>query len=163
MLGKKVWSVSPTFFIVTLSMIAMTAASWFWNKKVFYVELLISIVSVIVIFIDIYNFRSYMHSVIKSSLKALGNIDENILEKYSVPVVSIDNNGRMIWFNSNFRENLVEGRDCTSEPIYQFISQEGINNILLGRFENIESNDRFYTVFGTEVDGTIILYFIFSK
>lgn len=160
MLKKKVWGTSPTFFIVTLTMIAMAVASWSWNRNVFYVELMISIISVVIIFIEIYNFRSYIHSTVRSSLKLIGNIDEKLLEKYSVPVGIFGRMGDVVWFNSAFRSSLCKGRDCEGETVTQFVSANKLESILNGKLENIRIDDRFYTVFGVNVDEAIVLYFI---
>ena len=62
---KKVWAASPVFFVITVVMLLMAAASWSYNRTLFYVEISLSILAVAAVAINIVQFKAYVRTVQK--------------------------------------------------------------------------------------------------
>ena len=79
---KKIWAASPIFFILSAVMLAMAAVSWFWDKRVFALELLVALVAIVVVLTGVLRFRVYVNTVLKSASEAFKGLDKNSLERF---------------------------------------------------------------------------------
>ena len=157
---KKVWAVSPFFFIITIIMFVMAFTSWFFNKTVFYVEISIAVIATLAVLVSIINFNIYIKTTVKSAESAVGGFDKDALEKFPVPIVVVGKESDIIWFNSDFSKTVCHQRECTGESIHGFIYPKTVEQILQSGTTDIRYDSLRYTVFGIPAGDAVILYFI---
>ena len=157
---KKVWVSTPSFFIISSVMLLMTGASWFWNETVFYVELLISSASILLVAGSTAKFKAYVRSVIKSAEGTIKGTDKNSLEKFAASVVITGLAGDVVWANTSFVNKICNGKDCSGETISQFTSGKSVQHLITHEKTDVTYNGHQYTVFSVLAEKAVILYFM---
>lgn len=157
---KKVWAASPVFLVITVAMLLMTGASWYYNRTLFYVEVSISVVSILAVVISIVQFKAYVRTVRKSAAEAFQGINKASMEKISLPVVVVGEQDDIVWANSTFLNKISSGKDCTGESVTQFTSGNKAAQMLSRKGVDVSYRGKRYTVFGMASEEASILYFI---
>lgn len=157
---KKVWAASPVFFVITTAMLLMTGTSYFYNRTLFYVEISISVVSILAVVISVVQFKAYVRTVRKSAAEAFQGFNKESMEKISIPVVVVGEQDDIVWVNSTFHNKVSSGKDCTGESITQFTSGIGASQLLNHKGVDVSCRGKRYTVFGMASEEATILYFI---
>lgn len=157
---KRVWAASPFFYLVVIAMYLMAGASWFWDKRAFTIELGIAVVSTAVIMVSIAHFKSYVKTAYQSAETIYKSIDENVLEKFSVPLVVAGQAGDIIACNSTFVDKVCSQKSCAGDNILRYTQNKRMETFLNSSGEDVTVNGRQYTVFGVSLEKTVVLYYI---
>ena len=157
---KKIWAASPIFFILSAVMLAMAAVSWFWDKRVFALELLVALVAIVVVLTGVLRFRVYVNTVLKSASEAFKGLDKNSLERFSVPSVITGQGGDIVWASPSFVQDVCDGKSCVGELITQFSSGKSVQQLLTRKGADVSYGGKRFTVFGVSSQDAVILYFI---
>ncbi|MBP0979684.1 MAG: DHH family phosphoesterase [Oscillospiraceae bacterium] len=111
-----------------------------FNKRFFYVFFLIYIFlffsfvitksyeialcqSIIVILAGIFNYirsslsKKYMHKSLNKLVDSLSFNKQNMINNLKLPIIMINNNGEIIWYNSVFRNNVLDNTDLFGQNI----------------------------------------------
>ena len=100
---KRVWASSPIFFVILAIMFAMTAATYFIGQTaLFYVELGVSVVATIAVAVSLHFFETYVGGAVKSAKKALGGLDYQALQDFTMAVAVVGEAGDIVWTNREF-------------------------------------------------------------
>lgn len=157
---KRVWTISPFFFVIIVAMFAMAGASYFFDKTLFIVELSGAVLAAIVALFGIIRFRLYVKSTLKSAENTVFRVDSSPLWDIPVPVVVVGKDAAILSFNLKFFEKLCDRKDCTGSTILDFIYPKTLAQIIECKISDIQYNNFRYTVFGVESGDATILYFI---
>lgn len=160
MLKKRVWIVSPVFYVLIAAMLLMAGASWFWDERVFFAELGLAAACAVAVLISLLKFRSYVRTVAKSAGGMLSGIDKNAMEHFPVAVAVAGEAGELVWNNLAFAARVCGERDHTGESVLQFTEGKSIQQILSHNGTDVSYGSRRFTVFGAESGSSTILYFI---
>ena len=106
---RKVWVSSPILYILAVVMAGMTAASWFWNPIIFFIELGLTLISIAIITVIFVQFKSHVTVAMKSASKVLSGREYQLLQDFTLPVAIVGNEGDIIWVNTAFLMDV--GRD----------------------------------------------------
>ena len=157
---KKVWAASPVFFVITVVMLLMAAASWSYNRTLFYVEISLSILAVAAVAINIVQFKAYVRTVQKSAAEAFQGINKDSMSKISLPVVVVGPKNDIVWYNTPFLNKVCAKRECIGESIVQFTSGLPVDQLLNRKGLDVSYQEKRFTVFGMTSHEAAILYFI---
>lgn len=157
---KKVWTLSPYFLIFSAAILGMAIYSFRWNIYIFYIEMVVAVVSIILVFFNLKRFHHYTARVVKSAVSNIKGVNVQYLEKFSIPVVVAGSQGDVIWYNSKFKTRLCSGREPTGDFISQYIPGTTVDDILDTEGADVAYGDKRYTVLACSVIDGVILYFI---
>ena len=120
-LKRKIWVSSPVLYILAAVMAGMTAASWFWNPIVFFIELGATVVSVAVITVVFVQFRSHVTVAMKSANQVLSGREYQLLQDFTMPVAIAGKDGDIIWVNTAFLMDVGRNTEYRGENILKLI------------------------------------------
>ena len=158
---KRVWASSPIFFVILAIMFAMTAATYFIGQTaLFYVELGVSVVATIAVAVSLHFFETYVGGAVKSAKKALGGLDYQALQDFTMAVAVVGEAGDIVWTNREFIVSVSGNRECQGENILRFLYPKTVPQILEDGGMDIAVDDRPFTVYGARTGESVILYFV---
>ncbi len=154
--------VPPIVFLVIFLMFLMTFVSLFWNQYVFYTELAVSCVSLIVVVIYILRFNIYVKSSIKSvesNIISSNTDDLNSINRFPIPSALIGKNFDVVYANKFFVSKISK-EDCIGRYITEYISNESLEKVLIGEVIELKCNDCWYSVFAIPINDVVIICFL---
>lgn len=157
---KKIWVVSPLFYLMALGMLIMSIISFRYNKILFTVELTVSLLAICAVAVSDVVMRKNVSSAVRSAQKVLTAEDTGYLSNFPLPVVVIAAYGDIVWGNEAFSEGLCRGEDYIGEDILKFIYPKTLRQIIGENGTSVSHRDREYTVYGIRAGTAHILYFI---
>ena len=159
-MDKKIWVVSPVFYIVSVAMAVMACLSLPFSLTLFIVNFSVSIISSIIIYLNIKGFQNYIDGVVRRAMDAVGVADIDFLQRIPIPTVLVGKVGEIVHYNMLFRDVVGKGRGRLGETILQFLAGETLNDVLAKNGVDVAYNGRNYTVYGSQFDDLSALYFI---
>ena len=157
---KNIWVVYPPFFVLVAAMFLMTVASAFYDLRLFLFFVVISVSSFIFVKLKFDKFKEYLSKVLLSINSSINVESMDMLEKIPIPCVALGEYDEIIECNALFRNTVSMGKDCVGETIIQFLSGHTAKELLGRSSLDVEINESKYTIYGTQLDGIIILYFL---
>lgn len=157
---KKHWTVTPLFFIFGVIMLFMAIASHSYNKILCYIEMGISIVSIVVVAVLLLRFRSYVSSIVRSSADKINGIDSSFLEKYKYPIAIVGTNGDILWCNVRFRKQMSNAKNPEGDNISAYLSGFDFEDFAVGEGTDIAHDGKEYTAYCIDTDNGYICHFI---
>lgn len=159
-LKKRIWAASPVFFLLVAIMYGLAAISFFWNKTIFFIELSVATMAMIISAVFIFRFKTYAQTTLNSAALSLGTKKDNVLNNFSIPIVLVGKFGEIAWANTKFLTTIEKSENCIGIDIKLFTSGIPINRILRRDKTDVSYNGFKYTVYGTRFEDCILLGFI---
>lgn len=157
---KHIWTVVPAFLFLTVLMIPMSAITIIYHPIVGFIELGVTLIVIIAVFISALHFRRYISDVAKSAMEDCFAPSRKSLEMIKTPVVVCGIHGEVITYNSLFREYILDEYEGVNAPVSEFISGLSPEEALeLGVFD-AEYAGRRFTVFARETENGMLFEFI---
>lgn len=157
---KKHWTMSPWFVIFALVMMAMAFASYTYNPILCYVELGVSVIAFVIVFILSLEFRKYIANIVKNTASKIKGINTDYLEKYKYPVAVAGEKGDIVWCNARFRKSMCNSRSPEGESLNGYLSGLEYSAIADKEGTDVAVDGNEYTVYCMSVDGGYICHFI---
>ena len=123
-LKRKVWVSSPILYVLAVVMAGMTAASWFWNPIIFFIELGLTLISIAIITVIFVQFKSHVTVAMKSANKVLSGREYQLLQDFTLPVAIVGNEGDIIWVNTAFLMDVGRDSEYRGENILKLIQSK---------------------------------------
>ena len=143
---KKVWSATPAFYVISAALLVLACISWNWDRLVFAVEISISVVSFIVVFVATVQFKAYVATSVKAAQRVLSAQDKEALDAFTMPVALIGAAGDVVWVNNAFFQRIIY-----PQSLDQIVAAAGTDVTVQGRQ---------YSVFGARLEEGVLLYFV---
>lgn len=157
---KKMWTVTPWFLVFTITILGMALYSIRWNIYIFFMEMAVALFSILVVFLGLRRSQSYVSKVVKNAVNRLDGKDKKYLQEFPIPILVAGAAGDVVWFNNQFKAQLCNGRDATGDFVKQYIPNTTIDYIAASDGADVIYGDRRYTVIGSKLEASYILYFI---
>ena len=154
---RKLWTVSPLFFIFVVAMIVMTILSYDTQHLLpFFINLVITIVTLVIIIIFLTKNSVYLKALIRGAVNRLGgNVSSVELSGVATPSVIVSKNGEIITYNELFRKIICNGRDVIGNSIYNYTNDRSLEDILKIELENAKNLERPFDKFIDEKKSVI--------
>jgi len=159
-LKRRVWVSSPVFNVITAVMLIMASISWFYNRILFSVEMVLAIFAVVYVIVATEHFKVHVTTAVKSAQKILSGEEYRSLQAFSMPVVVVGEAGDVIWANTAFLSGVSAQHECRGESISQFISPLTVSQVMAESGTNVTVGEKQYTVYATRAESGSILYFV---
>lgn len=157
---RKVWVVSPLFYLMGIVMLGMSIISYRYNKIIFAIELTVTVVSICMTLVFDILLRRSITSALKSVKKAITAENGVLLEDFAIPVVVVAARGDIVWANKAFEESVGDNEGYAGENILKYIYPKTLRQIMSKPKTSVSHKDRDYTVYATPSENSYILYFI---
>lgn len=133
--------VTPALVLLLLLCAAMTTATFFYNRPLFYLELALFLLAVGVVIICMRRSQKYTHQLLGYMGELLSDTQRGVLTAFPLPVLITDIEGQIVWYNDLFRNVVLGGNDLYDGNIAQVANidhtqdcpEKGINIVRSGR------------------------------
>ena len=160
MKNKRNWTVLPVYLILAVLLIPMSAITFYYNRILGIIELVVSAIIVAVVYSMALKFRGYVRTLSASAMDDCFSPDNKRLEAMKTPVAVCGENGELIAYNELFRKAFLDGEHGENNSIEPYLSGiDAYSAIMSGTFD-VVYRDRCYTVFAREIDRGVLFEFI---
>ncbi|WP_099205134.1 DHH family phosphoesterase [Scatolibacter rhodanostii] len=157
---KRVWVISPLFYLMAAALLGMSLVSYRYNKILFAMELTVSVLAIVGVAISDVMLRRKVGSAVKTAQKVLAAREDISLEDFALPLAVVSPQGDVTWCNKMFRESFGASFPVAGENIVRFIYPKTLRQILSNAGTPITYGERQYTVYGAKAEGYMVLYFV---
>lgn len=161
---RKIWSVIPPIVILVTALLLSVGVIYFFNLIIFYTELCLT-VSVIAVAIGWFVYtRNGIKSTLASVAEHLDQTERDSLSGSPLPVVVCSEHGEILWYNQNFRDEVLEDSDVYGDAVTSVTG--GINISVIAESQTVEINhgSKRYTAYISRVKSDefdlFVLYYI---
>ncbi len=154
---KNIWKTVPYLALFSVLMIISAFVSLFYSKTLFLIELSVAVLGIAAAVWIYLGFDRLVKVAAKSSVEKV--VDKRYLERFGFPVVSVDNDYRILWYNSAFLNTICEGKDVYGYSVLKLISGHSVEELCSSTGGEVELGGAKYTVYANSVDSGYILYF----
>lgn len=157
---RKVWVVSPLFYIMAAALLIFSIISFRYDKVLFTVELSGAVLAVTAVLVnDLILKRNISFSVARAQ-KTLWGDDRDSLENFPLPVAVVGGSEDVVWGNRAFRETLGEAGTFIGDHVRRIIYPKTLRQVMAKNGSSVFYMGRDYTVYGVKSKDTHILYFV---
>lgn len=157
---KKVWVISPLFYIMAAAMVLMALASYPYNKIQFAIELTAAGLCVLAVAVSDLIYRRNITATVKSAKKVLTAEEEFAFQEFALPVAVVAPAGDIVWANEAFVGSLCGGKEYLGENVLKYIYPKTFRQVMGEKGTAVSHGGREYTVYGARADEGFILYFV---
>ncbi len=119
----------PIYLIFVLVMLVMAFASLSYNKVLFAVEIVLTLVSFALVLIQTLKFRHYVRKVVTDSVGALSDVTQEFLSSLKFATALIGENGEILMYNDKFKDIFFKQYDAINESILSFLKDDTLESL----------------------------------
>lgn len=161
---KRLWNLSPLSVIIFFVVLLFSGLTFLLSWQLAVCELVLAIALCIGAAIHLRGTRRKLYKYLKKLSDELVPENRAALEEFPMPVIACDSSGRILWCNSLFDTNVIDGKEIHTNSVSQFTSGIGLSELAQKASASITFNDKMFTVYtektAAEEDLIYILYFI---
>lgn len=157
---RKVWVASPVFYIITLAMLGMAIASFFWNPVIFYIELGVCIAAVAAVLIATKHFHFYVKHIVQGARRTLAGREYQMIQRLSLPLVMVGENRDIVWGNEAFLKAMGWSTEYHGVSVAKLIAPYTLEQVMESSGTDITVGEHSYTVFASRTESGYVLYWI---
>lgn len=154
---RNIWKTAPYLGLFSLVMIIFAFASLFFSTTLFFIELGIAVAGVVTSVLIYTRFDHMVRNTVKSSVEK--SVDKRYLDRFGFPVVAVDNDYLILWYNSAFYKTICEENDVYGYSVLKLLSTHSVEELCSSTGGDVELGEAKYTVYANSVDNGYILYF----
>lgn len=159
-MNKKVWTVHPAFIIFSVIMMAMAAVSYSFNKFIFFIELIVSLVCAAVVVVSVIRFKIYMNNTIEAAYLTLSNVSDRYIDQIKTPAVVVGEYGEILVFNTVFKKTFFKDGNPVNNTITNIITREDIEASTTSTSIEVNISNKIYSIYSRKVDNGALVTFI---
>ena len=157
---KKVDFITPLFLVFAVAMFIMAAISFWWNKIIFVVEVLVAVLSLILVIIGTVNVKHYVTRAVSEAMKTIGENGEDAIDNIAVPVAIIGENNEIVAVNKLFRKKLCNESNPIGESISDYLSNGNASTMYTENGVDTFHNGKWYIAFAVKNLESSVVYFV---
>ena len=154
---RNIWKTAPYLGLFSLVMIVFAFASLFFSTTLFFIELGIAVAGVVTSVLIYTRFDHMVRNTVKSSVEK--SVDKRYLDRFGFPVVAVDNDYLILWYNSAFYKTICDENDVYGYSVLKLLSTHSVEELCSSTGGDVELGEAKYTVYANSVDNGYILYF----
>ena len=162
--NKRFWSLSPIILLLTLALAAAVMVSFFYNRILFYVELVLFAAVLIVIGWRLRRMKKDIGRYLRRIAGSLNQSEQDALSAFPLPVMVSAVNGEIIWYNDLFRHQVLDGNELFGESAGVPTGGATMGELQKKKFIDVSYAGRRYTVYISPVrvrEATLyVLYYV---
>lgn len=162
--NKRFWSLSPIILLLTLALATAVMVSFFYNRILFYVELVLFAAVLIVIGWRLRRMKKDIGRYLRRIAGSLNQSEQDALSAFPLPVMVSAVNGEIIWYNDLFRHQVLDGNELFGESVGVPTGGATMGELQKKKFIDVSYAGRRYTVYISPVrvrEATLyVLYYV---
>ena len=158
--NRKVWVISPLFYLMALVMAVLAIWTYRYNKVVALIGMTAAEAAVLSVLVTDLMYRWNVRVALKTAKKVLTAEDEHALEEFSLPVAVVAPAGDIVWANKAFSDSLCNGGDYLGENALHFLYPKTFRQVVSENGTSVSHLGREYTVYGSRTGSGYLLYFV---
>ena len=162
--NKRFWSLSPIILLLTLALAAAVMVSFFYNRILFYVELVLFAAVLIVIGWRLRRMKKDIGRYLRRIAGSLNQSEQDALSAFPLPVMVSAVNGEIIWYNDLFRHQVLDGNELFGESVGVPTGGATMGELQKKKLIDVSYAGRRYTVYISPVrvrEATLyVLYYV---
>ena len=162
--NTRFWSLSPIILLLTLALAAAVMVSFFYNRILFYVELVLFAAVLIVIGWRLRRMKKDIGRYLRRIAGSLNQSEQDALSAFPLPVMVSAVNGEIIWYNDLFRHQVLDGNELFGESAGVPTGGATMGELQKKKFIDVSYAGRRYTVYISPVrvrEATLyVLYYV---
>ncbi len=157
---KKVWVISPLFYLMAASMVVMAVITYRHNKIAAAVELTAAVLALLAVFTSDLLYRRNVSLAVKSAKRVLTAEERHAFDEFALPVAVAAPAGDIVWANEAFVAALCSGGEYLGENILRFLYPKTFRQVMGEKGAAVSYRGREYTVYGSRAKAGFIFYFV---
>ena len=127
---KKVWVVSPLFYLMAGVMVLMALATWRYNKILFLIEGTVAALAVLAVLVSDILYRRNISTTVKAARRVLSGEEEAAFQAFSLPVAVVAPAGDIVWANEAFAGSLCGGKRFLGDNVLKYIYPKTFRQVM---------------------------------
>ena len=157
---KKVWVVSPLFYLMAGAMACMAVASFPYSRILFIIEATAAGLSLLAVAVSDLIYRKNISATVRSVKKVLTAEEERAFQEFALPVAVVAPAGDIVWANEAFVQSLCGGGLYQGENVLKYIYPKTFRQVMGEKGAAVAHGGREYTVYGARAQDGYLLYFV---
>jgi c-di-AMP phosphodiesterase-like protein len=157
---KRHWTVAPWFLIFGVVMMFMAIVSYSFSHLLCYIELGVSVASLVCVLVMSLKFKNYINSIVRSAASKIEGFDSDYLESYKFPIAVSGSKGDIVWCNMYFRKMMSNGRSPEGDNINAYLSGYDVAKISDGEPVDIALDGKEYTAYCVKAGESVVCHFV---
>ena len=116
---KHIAMLTPALIFLFLLCVLMTGATYFYNVRLFYIELVLLLASLGLVILCMKRSQKYTHELLNHMGELLSDTQRGVLTSFPLPVLVTDMEGQIVWYNDLFRDGVLSGTDVYDNNLAQ--------------------------------------------
>lgn len=158
-MNKKTLQAVPYLCVTSAILLVFALISLFFNKVVFFVEMILAIAGIGAAALIYLRSGSFVKLAVKNVVQSTKGIDRRYLERFRFPVVAVDSDDNIIWYNTAFYETICGRNDAFGMSILPLLGGRTADTFVTAKGGNVEIEKSKYTLYGNTMETGTILYF----
>lgn len=159
----KISSYTLAILIFAFSAILFTTVIAFLDQKIFIPCLAITLLLIVFAIFTIKKRYDDAEKYISGIIHNLSSADGEILNGLKLPVMAVDKNGIVIWYNEAFSVDIAEGEAFCNSHISDLFGSESLTKLDKTGYAEMKLDKKFYTVYkniGSHNSSVTLYYFV---
>lgn len=157
---KRVWVISPLYYLMALAMAAMAFVTYRYNKIAAAIEVTAAGLALLAVAASDLLYRRNISAAVRTAKRVLTAEEEHALEEFALPVAVVAPAGDIVWANEAFAASLCGGGEYLGENVLQYIYPKTFRQVMGEKGASVSHRGREYTVYGARAQKGYILYFV---
>ena len=157
---RRIWISSPVYYVLAAAMFCMAAISLFWSPVAFVVEAAVAVAACVAVILWENRFKAHIGSAVRAAKNVLTAQDYDALEKFSIPVAAVAEEGDLVWANEAFLQAVSGRKDVRGDNVLRFIYPKTLHQVAADKGTDITIQEKEYTVHAVKTFRGYVLYFI---
>ena len=161
---RRVWTVIPAFLVFGILMLGMAALSYKNSTFIFFIELIVSVASMIVVLLFVIRFRNYINKTIEAANVSLSDVSDRYIDQIKTPAAVIGEFGEILVFNTTFKKTFFRDDNPLNESITRILAKEDIETSLTSTSVEVDIYGKKYAIYSRKVlNGELITFIDITK
>ena len=157
---RRFWISSTVYYVLAAAMLCMAAISLFWSPVAFVVEAAVAVAACVAVILGENRFKAHIGSAVRAAKNVLTAQDYDALEKFSIPVAAVAEEGDLVWANEAFLQAVSGRKDVRGDNVLRFIYPKTLHQVAADKGTDITIQEKEYTVHAVKTFRGYVLYFI---
>ncbi len=143
----------PAYLIFVVAMLIMAFASFKFSKILFFVEVAVAMVSLLVVLVFTLKFKNYLRQSVKDSVLSVADVSKDYLDTLKLPTAVIGEYGEILMYNSKFKNLVCKSHDAVGESIFSYFKNDTMDSLCQSSGAvDTEFENKKLTVYSNKVD-----------
>lgn len=144
--NKRFWVFPAIILLLTIALAAAVAVSFFYNRLLFYVELVLFAAVLLCVAWRLGRMQRDVSRYLKRIAGCLNQGEQDALSAFPLPVLVAATSGEVIWYNDLFRNQVLDGNEMFGESVGVITDGASLKDLQKKKFIDVTYAGRRYTV-----------------